>query len=74
MINGRGRTIPMDIFRLVQATRAYLAVLDGAMPAVITMGGDAAFLRELMDAARDQKEWGTPASIAMALKDICDAD
>ena len=64
------RPIPLELLRLQNSTRAYLAILRDTMPAVVRLGGPGSFLLSLMDAAAKQNEWGTPGSIAMATAEL----
>src|SRR6266545_603416 len=68
--NTRQSVVNPTLQRLAEATDAYLTVLRLSLPDIEALGEPAGFLRELMEAALKDTEWGTPASIAFAVRDL----
>lgn len=70
MIQNGARPVALELLRLQQSTRTYLAIVRDSLPAAIRLGEDGAFLLDLMHAAQLQTEYGTPAAIVMELAEL----
>jgi hypothetical protein len=69
--NPNPTTSPAEtLSRLAEATTAYLEVLKLSQPDIEAMGDRACFLRDLVEAGLKPTEWGTVASIDLAIGDL----
>jgi hypothetical protein len=69
-----GFPVPLDVLRLRSATRAYLAVLEAALPAVDALAERGAELALCMDQALAREVAGSPARIAVLLARLLGED